>query len=77
MDSGVMVLRDSLDTGGRKGSSTSTFTLIEILKHLLFQAHYSNLGFRNLKLMILATYRKETSGWGISEISEAPVSRAW
>lgn len=35
-----MVLCDSLDTAKKK-SSTSTFSLIEILKHLLFQAHYS------------------------------------
>lgn len=36
-----MVLCDALDT--EKGSSTSTFKVIEILRHLLFWALYSNL----------------------------------
>lgn len=71
MDSGVMILCDSLDAGEKKGSSPTTFTLIEILKHLLFQAHDNNLSFKNLKLMISATYRKETSNWGIREVSKA------
>lgn len=38
-----MVLCDALDT--EKGSNTSTFRVIEILRHLLFWAQYSNLDF--------------------------------
>lgn len=43
MDSGVTGLCRSLDV--EKGSSFSTFNLIETLKHLLLWAHGSNLHF--------------------------------
>lgn len=60
MDSGVTGLCESLDV--EKGSSFSTFNLIETLKHLLLWAHGSNL-LLNIKV-ILSAVSKRRNGTG-------------